>query len=94
MTQDVDVLIIGAGLSGVGAAHHLRQECPQLSYLVMEGRDDLGSTWDLFRYPGIRSDSDMYTMGYDFKAAKCSPMAVWSKNSSTYGAGGPGNLDC
>ena len=67
MTQDVDVLIIGAGLSGVGAAYHLKQESPQINYLILEGRDDLGGTWDLFRYPGIRSDSDMYTMGYDFK---------------------------
>lgn len=67
MTQEVDLLIVGAGLSGVGAAYHLSQECPQASYMILEGRDDLGGTWDLFRYPGIRSDSDMYTMGYDFK---------------------------
>lgn len=67
MTQDVDVLIVGAGLSGVGAAYHMGQECPGASYLILEARDDLGGTWDLFRYPGIRSDSDMYTMGYDFK---------------------------
>lgn len=64
---DVDLLIVGAGLSGVGAAYHLGQECPQASYMILEARDDLGGTWDLFRYPGIRSDSDMYTMGYDFK---------------------------
>lgn len=63
----VDVLIVGAGLSGVGAAVHLRQNCPDKTYAVLEARDAIGGTWDLFRYPGIRSDSDMYTLGYSFK---------------------------
>jgi monooxygenase len=63
----VDVLIVGAGLSGIGMACHLTRECPTLSYRIVEARDDLGGTWDLFTYPGIRSDSDMYTLGYDFK---------------------------
>jgi monooxygenase len=63
----VDVLIVGAGLSGIGSARHLQMECPQLSFALLESRDTLGGTWDLFRYPGIRSDSDMYTMGYAFK---------------------------
>jgi cation diffusion facilitator CzcD-associated flavoprotein CzcO len=63
----VDVLIVGAGLSGIGAAHHLQQECPGKSYAILEGRDRLGGTWDLFRYPGIRSDSDMFTLGYRFR---------------------------
>ena len=63
----VDVLIIGAGISGIGAAYHLQKSCPQLSYTVLEARADLGGTWDLFRYPGIRSDSDLFTFGYDFK---------------------------
>ena len=67
MNQHVDVLIVGAGLSGVGAACHLQKQCPGTSYLILEGRDTMGGTWDLFRYPGIRSDSDMYTMGYRFK---------------------------
>ena len=62
-----DVVIVGAGLSGVGAACHLQQECPGKSYLILEGRESMGGTWDLFRYPGIRSDSDMHTLGYDFK---------------------------
>lgn len=66
-TKNVDVLIIGAGLSGIGAAYHLQQNCPSKSYLILEGRESLGGTWDLFRYPGIRSDSDMYTLGYSFK---------------------------
>lgn len=67
MTEHVDVLIVGAGLSGIGAAHRLQRQCPGVNYLILEGRDAMGGTWDLFRYPGIRSDSDMYTMGYDFK---------------------------
>ena len=63
----VDVLIVGAGLSGIGAAAHLQTECPGKSYAILEGRDAIGGTWDLFRYPGIRSDSDMHTLGYVFK---------------------------
>ena len=60
----VDVLIVGAGLSGIGAACHLETELPGKSYAILEARERLGGTWDLFRYPGIRSDSDMYTLGY------------------------------
>ena len=63
----VDVLVVGAGLSGIGQAHHLRTEAPDRTYLILEGRADIGGTWDLFRYPGIRSDSDMYTLGFEFK---------------------------
>ncbi|MFG1743957.1 flavin-containing monooxygenase [Micromonospora chalcea] len=63
----VDVLIVGAGLSGIGAAVHLGRECPGKTYAVLEARGVIGGTWDLFRYPGIRSDSDMYTLGYSFK---------------------------
>jgi monooxygenase len=66
-TDYVDVLIVGAGLSGIGAAYHLQKDCPNKSYAILEGRDAIGGTWDLFRYPGIRSDSDMYTMGYSFR---------------------------
>ena len=64
---DVDVVIVGAGLSGVGAAYRLQTERPGTTYAVLEARRDLGGTWDLFRYPGVRSDSDMYTLGYSFK---------------------------
>ena len=62
-----DVVIVGAGLSGIGAACHLQRDCPGKSYVILEGRDAMGGTWDLFRYPGIRSDSDMHTLGYKFK---------------------------
>ncbi len=65
--EHVDVLIIGAGISGIGAACHLRRRLPEKTFTILEGRDALGGTWDLFRYPGIRSDSDMFTFGYSFK---------------------------
>jgi monooxygenase len=63
----VDVLIVGAGLSGIGAACHLRDECPDRTFAILEARHAIGGTWDLFRYPGIRSDSDMFTLGYAFR---------------------------
>ena len=63
----VDVLIVGAGISGIGAAWHLQDEQPGRSYAILEARDAIGGTWDLFRYPGIRSDSDLHTFGYAFK---------------------------
>ncbi|MDP4745792.1 MAG: NAD(P)/FAD-dependent oxidoreductase, partial [Porticoccaceae bacterium] len=62
-----DVIVVGAGLSGIGAACHLAEKCPDRSYLLLESRATMGGTWDLFRYPGIRSDSDMQTLGYSFK---------------------------
>ena len=65
-TEHVDVLIVGAGLSGIGAACHLQRNCPDRSYLILEARERIGGTWDLFRYPGVRSDSDMHTLGYSF----------------------------
>ena len=65
--EHFDVLIVGAGLSGIGAGYHLQEKCPGKSYVILEGRDCIGGTWDLFRYPGIRSDSDMFTLGYSFK---------------------------
>ena len=68
--EHVDVLIVGAGLSGIGAACHLQEECPGKSYLILESRGAIGGTWDLFRYPGIRSDSDMFTLGYAFRPWK------------------------
>ena len=62
-----DVVVVGAGLSGVAAGHYLQALCPTLSYVVLEGRQAIGGTWDLFRYPGVRSDSDMFTLGYSFR---------------------------
>ena len=70
VTKHVDVLIVGAGLSGIGAAAHLRRECPKKTFAIVERRAAMGGTWDLFRYPGIRSDSDMFTLGYNFKPWK------------------------
>ncbi len=65
--DDYDVLIVGAGLSGIGAAWHLQEKCPGKTYAILEAREAIGGTWDLFRYPGIRSDSDMFTLGYNFR---------------------------
>jgi monooxygenase len=65
--EHLDVLVVGAGLSGIGAGYHLQAECPGKTYAILEARDSIGGTWDLFRYPGIRSDSDMYTLGYRFR---------------------------
>jgi cation diffusion facilitator CzcD-associated flavoprotein CzcO len=62
-----DVVIVGAGLSGIGAGYHLQTEAPDRSYVILEGREAMGGTWDLFRYPGVRSDSDMFTLGYGFR---------------------------
>ena len=70
----VDVLVVGGGLSGVGAGCHLETEAPQKTYTILEARGAIGGTWDLFRYPGIRSDSDMYTLGYPFRP--------WDSNQS------------
>ena len=69
-TEHFDVVIVGAGISGIGAGYHLQANCPDRSYVILEGRESMGGTWDLFRYPGIRSDSDMYTLGYSFRPWK------------------------
>lgn len=65
--EHFDVVVVGAGISGIGAGYHLQHKCPDRSYAILEGRESLGGTWDLFRYPGVRSDSDMHTLGYSFK---------------------------
>nr|WP_230420219.1 NAD(P)/FAD-dependent oxidoreductase [Catenulispora pinistramenti] len=65
--EHFDVVVVGAGLSGIGAGYRLQTECPGRSYVILEARDAIGGTWDLFRYPGVRSDSDMYTLGYSFR---------------------------
>ncbi|MEI8160257.1 MAG: NAD(P)/FAD-dependent oxidoreductase [Actinomycetes bacterium] len=66
-SEHVDVLVVGAGISGIGAGYHLNTMCPSKTYAILEGRADIGGTWDLFRYPGVRSDSDMHTLGFRFK---------------------------
>src|SRR5215469_159541 len=73
--EHLDVLIVGAGLSGVGAGRYLQTRCPWASWAIFEARDAIGGTWDLFRYPGVRSDSDMFTLGYAFRPWD-SPQAI------------------
>ena len=70
-SENIDIVIIGAGLSGIGAACHMSKQCPNKKVVILEGRAAMGGTWDLFRYPGIRSDSDMFTLGYKFKPWTC-----------------------
>ena len=65
--EHLDVLIVGAGISGIAAGYYLQERCPSRRFAILEGRDDLGGTWGLFRYPGVRSDSDMFTLGYSFR---------------------------
>jgi monooxygenase len=81
--EHFDVVVVGAGISGIGAAYHLQTMSPDRSFVILEGRADLGGTWDLFRYPGVRSDSDMHTLGYGFKP--------WTASKSI--ADGPAILD-
>ena len=69
-TEHFDVIIIGAGLSGIGAGYRLQTRCPRKRYVILEARAEIGGTWDLFRYPGVRSDSDMFTLGYPFRPWK------------------------
>jgi monooxygenase len=91
--DDLDVIIVGAGLSGIGAGYRLQTECPTRRFAILEARDAIGGTWDLFRYPGIRSDSDMFTLGYPFhpwKAAKAiadgpSILAYIRETAATFG---------
>ncbi|MFM7494245.1 MAG: NAD(P)-binding protein, partial [Acidimicrobiaceae bacterium] len=78
-----DVIIVGAGISGIGAAYHLKTMSPDRTFQILEGRANFGGTWDLFRYPGVRSDSDMHTLGYRFKP--------WTADKSI--ADGPAILD-
>jgi len=86
--EHVDVLIIGAGLSGIGAAAHLAKDLPATSYAVLERREVSGGTWDLFRYPGVRSDSDMHTIGYRFF------LSLWFCSSFIDGCQGISNFQC
>ncbi len=83
MDKHVDLLIVGAGISGIGLAAHLTKHCPQRSFEIIERRDSFGGTWDLFKYPGIRSDSDMSTFGFNFKP--CQQASVLADGSSIKG---------
>jgi monooxygenase len=79
-----NVIIIGAGLSGIGAGYHLQTKCASKSYAILEARPAIGGTWDLFRYPGVRSDSDMFTLGYPFRPWKeAKAIADLPKQAST-----------
>ena len=71
----VDVLIVGAGISGIGSAYHLQDQCPDKSYVILEMKDTFGGTWETHKYPGVRSDSDLYTFGYRFKPWVDEPIA-------------------
>ncbi|MEO5973971.1 MAG: NAD(P)/FAD-dependent oxidoreductase [Ilumatobacteraceae bacterium] len=81
--EHFDVVVVGAGISGIGAGHHLQTKCPRRTFVILEARDNIGGTWDLFRYPGVRSDSDMHTLGFSFKP--------WTATKSI--AAGPAILD-
>ena len=73
--EHFDVLIVGAGISGIGAAHHLKEQCPGKSFVILETKPTFGGTWHTHTYPGIRSDSDLYTFGYRFKPWSGAPIA-------------------
>ncbi len=75
ISEHFDVLIVGAGISGVGAAHRLGEKCPDKSYVILEAKEPFGGTWRQHTYPGIHSDSDLYTLGYGFKPWKGQPIA-------------------
>jgi monooxygenase len=79
VVEHVDVLIVGAGISGIGSAYHLQDQCPEKSYVILEAKDTFGGTWETHKYPGIRSDSDLYTFGYRFKPWVDAPIATSDK---------------
>ena len=81
--QHFDVLIVGAGISGVGSAYHLQEQCPDKSYVILEMKDTFGGTWETHKYPGVRSDSDLYTFGYRFKPWVGAPIASADDASSS-----------
>lgn len=83
-TKHFDVLIAGAGISGIGSAYHLQQQCPGKSYAILEMKETFGGTWETHKYPGVRSDSDLYTFGYRFKPWVARRSRVPTKSSNTW----------
>src|SRR4051794_41593303 len=84
MNEHRDVLVVGAGLSGIDAAYRLQTHCPDKSYLILEARDAIGGTRGLFRYPGVRSDSDMFTLGVSFRPWRGAPGGAGGSTSPHY----------
>src|SRR5436309_12696691 len=84
-TEHFDVLIVGAGISGIGAAYHLTTQCPGTRFVILEAQDSFGGTWWTHRFPGIRSDSDLYTFGYRFKPWTSAPIATAAEIRSYMG---------
>ncbi|MEU0373812.1 NAD(P)/FAD-dependent oxidoreductase [Streptomyces sp. NPDC006283] len=82
--EHLDVVVVGAGLSGIGAGYRLQTECPERSYAILEARQSMGGTWDLFRYPGVRSDSDMFTLGYPFKPWRAAKVLADGRSILSY----------
>src|SRR6201995_3656865 len=85
-TEHFDVLIVGAGISGVGGAYHMAKQCPDKSFVVLEALDNYGGTWWTHKYPGIRSDSDLHTFGYRFKPWTSAPIATAAEIRDYMGA--------
>lgn len=83
-TEHFDIIIVGAGISGVGGAYHLQEQYPEKTFLVLEGLESFGGTWLMHKYPGVRSDSDLYTFGYRFKPWTSAPIASAGRSSSTW----------
>ena len=83
-SEHFDVIVVGSGLSGIDAAYHLQTSCPNKSFVILEARDAIGGTWDLFRYPGIRSDSDMFTFGYPFRPWRSAAAIADGESIRTY----------
>lgn len=94
LDEVLDFLIVGAGISGIGMAVHLTKDCPEKRYAILDRREQLGGTWDLFRYPGIRSDSDMHTLGFAFAPGSTRSRSLTVRRSSNTLKRLPTNTAC